>query len=146
MSAHAHNSIYVYHSSLLDLVQEVHGQTGVLWTLLARLGWAAPAVRVQALPVRVGMLVVWGVLVTARRHGEILSAWCVADQTTLPVGSERQVKALARQDEVRQRIEEQIQRASLRVQPGCYAVPETAFRQVAVFSSEAITHTPKGGR
>lgn len=145
MSDHAHIHFYVYHSSLLDLVQEVQSQTGILWVLLARLGWAVPVIRVQALPVRVGLLVVWGVLATARLHGEILSAWCVADQTTLPVGGERQGKALARQNEVRQRIEEQVQRAGLRVQPGCYAVPEAAFRQVAVLSAEAVTHASKGG-
>ncbi len=144
MSDHAHKHFCIYHSSLLDLVQEVQGQTGVLSATLARLGWAVPAIRVQAVPVRMGLLVVWGVLVTARRGDEIHSAWCVADQTTLPIGAERQAKALERQSNAHQRIEEQVRRAGLRVRPGCYAVPEAAFRQVATL----VERTPgaqKGG-
>lgn len=135
---------HLYHSRLTDLLQVVCGCTPGFLTRLSRLGGFTPTIYADALSIRVGWLIVWGVLVTARRGDEIHSAWIIADKAQLPASAERQRQAQARVMDLRQRIEARVRASHLWVQHGYYAVPVEAFHQIAQLNEE--TSTAKGAR
>ena len=141
MSEYAQKPFYIYHSRLLDLLQEVRGRSPILSALLVRLRGGSPAVRVDSLSVHVGLLIVWGVLVTVRRGDEVHSAWVVADQATDPASNDRHVQGRSRASALFQRITTLVRDRHMQVLTGYFAVPEQAFRQVATLPLERPSST-----
>lgn len=146
MSDFAHQNPIIHYTQLADLFQEVAcpptGVTGRLVRVEPHALLLSRRAGQMALP-----LLLLGVLVTAFNHeGHLLTAWLLADQYQphmAPAG--RKAQAEARQAEVVEQVKRAAQCQGLRVLPGCYAVPESAFRQVAVLSSEGTPWASKGG-
>jgi hypothetical protein len=150
MSEHAQKHFHVYCSRLSDLLQGVQGCQGhkrFLAAFGARQRSMAPAVYYDARSLRLGMQRSWGILVTARRGDEILSAWCVADQELdLRVDRARLAAALAKLETVQQQIQDTIRFTGLVPVAGAYDVPERAFHYQACWPEHITDPGLQGGQ
>ena len=149
MSEHAQKSFHLYCSRLADLLQGVQSRQGHkrFLDLMARQGVVTPVVYYDARSLRLGMQRSWGVLVTARRGDEILSAWCVADQELdLRVDRTRLAAALAKLETAQQQIQAAIRTKGFVPVAGAYDVPERAFHSQACWPEHIAASQPPGGQ
>lgn len=148
MSEHAQQNFCLYLTSVTDLLQEVRGCKRFLAALGARKTATCPAVYLEARSVRQGLQRSWGILVTARRRDEILSAWCVVEEELdIRVDKTCLAAALAKLETVQQEISAMIRAAGLTPVPGAYDVPEQAFHFRACWTSDrAPAETLQGGQ
>jgi hypothetical protein len=146
MSDFAHPFPIIHYTQLSDLFQEVACPPTEVTGRLVRVEPQSLLVSRRAGQITLPLLLL-GVLVTAlNQDGHLLTAWLLADQYQphmAPAG--RKAQAEARQVEVVEQVKSAAQCQGLRVLPGYYAVPESAFRQVAVLSSKGTPWASKGG-
>ncbi len=138
MSAFAHPIPTVHYTQLSDLFQEAACPLSELTGRLVRVEPHALLVprRIERLTLPILVL---GVLVTAlNQEGHILTAWLIADQYQPQMASAgRRAQAEARQMDLAALIKAAAQVQDLAVLPGCYAVPDSAFRCPASLPAQA---------
>ncbi len=129
MSDFAHQNPIIHYTQLSDLLQEVacppSGVTGRLVRVEPHdllVSWRTERLMLP--------LLVLGVLVTAlNQEGHLLTAWLLADQYQSQMANAgRKAQAEARQVDLAAQVKAAAQAQGLTVLPGCYAVPDSAFR------------------
>jgi hypothetical protein len=134
MSDFAHPIPIVHYTQLSDLFQEVacslSGETGRMVRVEPHALLVSRRAERLTLP-----LLALGVLVTAlNQEGHLLTAWLIADQYQPHIANAgRKAQAETRQAELAAKVKAAAQAQGLTILPGCYAVPDSAFRCSASF-------------
>jgi hypothetical protein len=129
MSDFAHPIPIVHYTQLSDLFQEVAYPSAGVTGRTVRVEPHALLVSRRTERLMLPLLVL-GVLVTAlNQEGHLLTAWLIADQYQLHMANAgRKAQAEARQVDLAEQVKATAQSQGLTVLPGCYAVPDSAFR------------------
>ncbi len=139
MSDFAHPIPIVHYTQLSDLFQEVACSPSEVTGRLVRV--EPHALLVSRRTERLALpLLALGVLVTAlNQEGHLLTAWLIADQYQPHMANAgRKAQAEARQADLAAQVKAAAQAQGLAVLPGCYAVPDSAFRCPASFPAPVL--------
>jgi hypothetical protein len=129
MSNFAHQNPIIHYTQLSHLFQEIAYPPSGGRSHIVRVELHALLVSRRTERLTLPLLAL-GVLVTAlNQEGHLLTAWLIADQYQPHMANTgRKAQAEARQAQLAAQVRASAQAQGLTVLPGCYAVPDSAFR------------------